>query len=210
MIGRRVFFILASALFFNAFIQASANEDEGSLKLAVTVTAEITVSNPEKSGRELIDFCEASGGYYTRKTDLSVYLRCPAGLQDTIQQLLKKSGTIIRYSINTADTGTDYLVLDRQLKSREKLLNEYKQLLDSSGFAGTLSLERELMKLVSEIEEIKGRLLKMENEYRFMKLEVNYFSMDYGRPERGESVFDWINRIDFYSFYDAGGRYHAE
>jgi len=207
MKGSRIFYFLASALFFNAFIPASANDDAGRLKLAVSIFAEIAVSNPEKSGENLIDFCEASGGYYIKKTDSSVYLRCPAEQKDNIQQLLKKSGKIIRYNINTADTGTDYLVLARQLKSREKLLNEYKQLLDSSGFASTLSLERELMKLVSEIEDLKGQLLKMENEYRFIKLEVNYFSMDYGRPERGESVFDWINRIDFYSFYDAGGYY---
>ncbi len=194
------FLLLAAA----AVLPAAENGPE---KLSVTITAELVVSDPEKAGQEIIDFCESGGGYYIRRSDYGVSLRYPAAAKDKIEEKVKKSGILLSYNVASADIEGEYLVLEKQLGSRENLMGEYRKLIDSSDLSSTISLERELMSLLNEMERIRGRLKMMENEYRYLKLDISFSSEDNARPEKGDSSFGWINRIDFYRF--TGGGYDA-
>ncbi len=185
----------------------SASEIENK-KLTFYISSSLAVSNPQESGDEIAAFCEAGGGYYTRKSDYGVSLRYPHSCKDMMEKMIRKSGIVLSWNVSTQDAGTEYNVLVNQLKSREKLLSEYMRLIESSGFSGTLSLERELTSLVTEMESLKGRIRKMEHDFAYIYLDLDFSSEDNPEPEKKESSFPWINRIDFYDF--AGSGYYDE
>ncbi len=176
-------------------------------KLSVNIFAELSVTDTVKSGQILSDYCESVGGYYTKKSDYGVSLRLPVKMKSKVEDILKKNGTLIKYNINSADIGNEYLVIQKQLESRKNLLEDYNKLIASSNFTSTLTLEKELMTLVGEMENLKGRINKMDNEYKFLKIDIKFFSEETRHPLSKHSSFDWINRINFYSFI---GGYYAE
>ena len=191
---------------FQGVAQSAAQAD--SKKLSVNIVAELSVADPSKTVEAFAVYCESVGGYYIKKSDYGISLRLPAKMSDKVEDILKENGTLIKYNINTNDVGNEYLVLQKQLESRRKLLSDYNKLVASSNFSSTLTLEKEIMTVVSEMESLKGRINKMDNEYKFIKLEIKFFSEEIRRPVVGKSSFDWINRINFYSF--AGGYYDAK
>ncbi|MDX9801865.1 MAG: DUF4349 domain-containing protein [Spirochaetia bacterium] len=201
-----LFRIFLISIFLTApFLSASEIFKE---KLTFYISSSIAVSNPQKSGDEITAFCESGGGYYTRKSDYMVSLRYPLPYKEKMEEIVRKRGTVLSWNVNTQDKSTEYAVLVNQLKSRKNLLSEYMRLIESSGFSGTLSLEKELINLVTEMEQLKGRIRKMENDFTYIQLDLDFVSEESSRPEKQISSFSWINRIDFYDFM--GGAYNGE
>ncbi|MCL2793298.1 MAG: DUF4349 domain-containing protein [Spirochaetaceae bacterium] len=177
-------------------------------KLSINIFAELSVADSGRAVQIFADYSDSVGGFYIRKTNNSISLRLPAseGAVGKIENILKENGTLIRYNINTNDIGNEYLVLQRQLDSRRRLLSEYNRLMTSAAFSSTLTLERELMTVIAEMENLQGRINRMDNEYRFLRLDINFFSEEARRPPVARrSSFDWINRINFFNF--VGGHY---
>ena len=182
----------------------SVSAENSSEMLSVTITAEVAVSDPYYSGAGLARFSESSGGYYTRRSDYQTVVRIPASEEKEIAGFLEKKGTVMAYSVNTVDITTDYLSAVKQLGSRENLLAEYRRLFASADLSSTLTLERELTLLLNEIESLKGRIRKMENDSAFLTLDVSFYTEDYIRPPVTPSSFEWINSVDFHDFIRRG------
>jgi len=199
----KIFFPLIILLIILPDGLLSASEIENK-KLTFHISSSLAVSNPRESGDEIASLCESGGGYYTRKSDYGVSLRYPHSCKDMMEEMIRKSGIVLSWNVSTQDAGTEYYALVNQLKSREKLFSEYMRLIESSGFSGTLSLERELTSLVTEMESFKGRIRKMEHDFAYIYLDLDFSSEDNPEPVKKESSFPWINRIDFYDFALSG------
>ena len=182
----------------------SVSAENSSEMLSVTITAEVAVSDPSYSGAGLARFSESSGGYYTRRSDYQTVVRIPVSAESEITGFLEKKGTVIAFKVNTRDIATDYLSAVKQLESRENLLAEYRRLFASADLSSTLTLERELTLLLNEIESLKGRIRKMENDSAFLTLDVSFYTEDYIRPPVTPSSFEWINSVDFHDFIRRG------
>jgi len=198
-------FLVAYPIAAQTAMTQTAIAQTESKKLSINIVAELSVADPSKAVQALADYCESAGGYYIKKSDHGISLRLPAGMSGNVEDILKANGILIRYNINTTDIGNEHLVLVKQLDSRKKLLSDYDKLIASSRFSSTLTLERELMTVVTEMENLKGRINKMDNEYKFLKLDIKFFSEEVRRNTPVRSSFDWINRINFYKF--VGGNY---
>ena len=143
--------------------EQSGAEQAASKKLSVNIVAELSVTDPSKTSDAFSDYSEAAGGYYLKKTDYGISLRLPIGMLNKVEELLKEKGTLTRYNINTSDIENEYLVAIKQLDARRKLLNDYNNLIATAKFSSTLALEKELMTVVSEMENLRGKINKMEN-----------------------------------------------
>lgn len=184
-----------------------AAAEESKERIAFSVSAVLSVVDPDKTGQELAGICEKSGGYYTRISGYQVSLRFPSAMRDKLASVLRDNGILVDYSVNSSDINQEFLAAVKQLEAREKLLLEYRRLIGSSNLSGTLSLERELTALFNEIEALKGRIRMFENRLDYLEAEISFYSEENPLPPAGESPFGWINRIDFYSFT---GGYHGE
>ena len=204
-ITKYIFFI-AIFIFLIASHGSAQTAQTVTKKLSINIYAELSVADPVKTAQSFADFSESVGGYYIKKSDYGISLRLPAGMVGKAEDILKENGTLIKYNINTIDIENEYLVAQKQLDSRKNLLVDYHRLIASASFSSTLSLEKELMTVVTEMENLKGRINKMDNEYKFIKLDIKFFSEENKRPPVARwSSFDWINRINFYNF--TGGYY---
>gem|GEM_PF-2567631 len=203
-IAKSVFLVLVFMFLIGVNIIA-ANAQTASKKLSVSIFAELSVTDPSRTAQALADFSESVGGYYIRKSNRGVSLRLPAEMRNRVEDILRKNGILLRYNVNSSDITKELLVLRRQLESRKRLLAEYNRLIATAGFSSTLALERELMTVVSEMENLRGRINRMENDYQFLRLDINFFSDEPARPVMRRSYFNWINRMGFYNF--VGGRY---
>ena len=193
---------------FLVSFRITAQTGEDNRKLSINIFAELSVTDPGRSVQIFADYCDSVGGYYIRKTNNSISLRLPAEKLNNIEDLLKNNGTLVRYNINANDIGSEYLVLQRQLDSRKRLFDEYNRLMASAAFSSTLTLERELMTVINEMENLQGRINRMDNEYKFLGLDISFFSEEIKRPLAARSSsFGWINRINFHTF---AGRHYAE
>jgi len=204
----RKYILFIIIFIFLISFQSAAQTSEEDRKLSISIFAELSVTDPGRAVQIFADYCDYVGGYYIRKTNNSISLRLPAEVLNNIEDILKQSGTLIRYNINANDIGNEYLVLQRQLDSRKRLLDEYNRLMASAGFSSTLTLERELMTVINEMENLQGRINRMDNEYKFLRLDISFFSEEIKQPlVARRSSFGWINRINFHTFV---GRHYAE
>jgi hypothetical protein len=178
-------------------VYAAENNAE---KISIQITAKLAVADVIKAGDFFCEYCEKAGGYYITKSDNGVSIRLPVAYNEKIESLLAENSILLEYSVNSVDIGSDYLTAVKQLNAREKLLLQYNNLAASADFSSTLSLERELMSVLREIESLKGRINKMENDYKFIKLDILFFSDNNKPPVKRISSFEWINSIDFYKF----------
>lgn len=195
-----IMWVVSSALpLFASEGDVSQKRSEGGM-IFLSIVAELSVTDTEKTVLDIIAFGENNRGYYTRKTDKSIELRIPFLEKDKLQKLLEEKGYIITYNVTTKDLTEEYEVIKRKIASREKLLSQYKALTSSANFSSALSLEREMSFLLTETENFKGQRRRMENDGENLKLNLYFYSQSSGRPQKGDSVFPWINSIDFYTF----------
>ena len=68
--------------------------------------------------------------------------------------------------------------------------------------AAACAIEQEILRLVTEIEGLKGRLRKLETDRRFARGEIFLSFQEQTLPEDIPSSFDWINSVDFYRFIE--------
>ena len=186
-----------AAVFFILTVSVSASDS----RLAKHMSADLIVNDREQSGKMFIDWAESKGGYYLRYSDSGVILRIPDSNDEEINALLKKSGEILNYSFASENPQKEINVIKGRLSAREKLINDYYSLLKTSDFKSTLSLEKEISSVLREIEQLKGRLKKLEHDTRYAYMEINFISEDF-YPENEVSSFGWINKIDFYDLME--------
>ena len=78
------------------------------------------------------------------------------------------------------------------------------QYIDQTDVEGTLAIEKEIMQLLTEIEQLKGRLRKLTVDRNYALAQVNLQILGQSLPTDIPSSFGWINTIDFYTFVDEG------
>ena len=188
---------LTAAMLLILSVTVSAS-DSSSIK---HMSADLAVNNRETAARQFIDWAEDTGGYYLRYSDSGVILKIPDYNEEKINSLLKSSGEILNYSYESVNPEEEINIIKGRLTAREKLINDYYSLLNTSDFKSTLALEKEISAVLREIEQLKGRIKKLEHDKRFAYVQINFISEDF-YPENDISSFDWINNIDFYSLME--------
>jgi hypothetical protein len=170
-----------------ASLSAGANE----------ATIVVKVSDRDTAAESLIKKVEALGGYFAERTDQSVIFKVPRSTEDQVELHARTLGTVIDRQQKTEDLG---FLLDRarsQLKSREEMMKRYLDVLASAGPGQVVTVEREIVKLIEEIELEKGSLKTMEHRIRYAKVTVLFQFRERKAPARdGTSSFAWINSVN--------------
>ncbi len=65
----------------------------------------------------------------------------------------------------------------------------------------------EIIRLLQEIEQLKGRLRRIEVERGFALVNINFSFLSRSIPSEIESMFGWINSLGLYNFLEKGNTY---
>jgi len=186
-----LFVLIAGAVF-------AAEEDD---TLYYSVDAAVMVFDRVKSSTQLTDWAEKNGGYFTWKSDESVRLRVPDEAVPGFKSFLEgMSEALIRFDQSTADLREELTRSRSALEAREEVLAKNLEYLSTSDVEGTLELEQEIRRLMSEIDSYRGLLRRLEHDRAMALIQVALSFQQSTVPTGRPSNFAWINSVDFYSF----------
>ena len=178
---------------------------EGENYLYQNIEATVLVVDPDKAAESLELWVEQTGGYTLLKSSDQVILRLPferiPQLRATLREL---SEDILEISPQSQDLREQILEAQAKINSREEVLRQSLALLDQADVQGTLAIEKEILTLIDEIEQLKGTLQKLNIDRTFSRAEISLRYLEQTLPENIPSSFDWINSVDFYSFINQG------
>ena len=186
-------------------VSAMAQESVDENTLYQTVSATLLVADPEQTAGRIALWAEQSGGYYLQKANDRVTIRYPYDVSREFRQFLENEAEeVVELIPETVDIREGLLGIRSAITSREEILEKNLSFIDEADVAGTLAIEKEIMQLLVEIEDLKGRLRKLEADRTYSRGDVYLNTMEETLPEYIPSSFGWINSVDVYSFLDGG------
>ncbi len=169
----------------------------------LSVDAGLMVFDRQEAADKLALWAEEHKGYFIWKSDESVRFRVPDQAVEELRGYLESIGDgLISYNRASFDLREDMMRSRSALQAREEILAKNLALLDSSNVEGTLALEREIRRLMREIDSNRGRLNKMEHDALMAMVNINLSFNQQTVAQDRPSRFEWINTVDFYRFVD--------
>lgn len=174
----------------------------------------LTVQKKEQVADALVTEAETLGGYYASRTDYQLCLRIPVANVDKYLQFIGTQGVVSQNTFQQESRSTTIADIQARLKTREELLQKYFSILEQSGSDSVIKVEQEVIRLITEIESLKGQLRKQEYLTTYAEFTIDFRFTDRRAPVAdGSSSFSWINSLNvsdvqsaFLYNYDIGSR----
>jgi len=157
----------------------------------------VRTANVDSVFQKIIQTAESKGGYFTNYNNFSLSLRLPAGELQEFQKSLEDFAEITEKSFSSQDRKGDLERLNLQIQSRKKLLNTYLDLVKKAPFAELQSVEREMVNLNAQIENLQGQKQAIERRAALASISISAsaFASPVARTS-SRSPFLWINSTD--------------
>lgn len=166
--------------------------------LSVNVTATVKTGDPDKCGEDIINWIEANGGYFTVKSNSLLIVRFPSDSLSGFKGFLTEVGDeLISYGSTSSDLRENILNAQSGIKAREEILAQNMALVGQADFEGILFLEQEILRLMRELDDLKGQLRKASNDRVMVYGEINVNFKQQELPDMGASSFAWMNSVNF-------------
>ena len=161
----------------------------------------ILVRDAEASADAITAWIESTGGYLLYRSEDYLVIRLPHTRVAELSTLLEgQAERVIELSPQAVDLRESILGTESSIRSREEILAKNLEYIDEADVAAALEIEREILRLLREIEDLKGRLRKLTVDRSMARAEVNLRFMEQTLPTDIPSSFGWINAVDFYLF----------
>jgi len=184
-------------------------------KIIQNAEIELSVRNVDDALNAINEAVRSSGGYVqenrvsgTRESgrQVNMTLRVPAGSYGSLLDLLASLGEQIDLRQWTNDVTEEYLDLEARIETGEAHLAQLNKLYERSGSVSEMiELEREIARVTSDLESMKGRYNYLSNQVAFSTIRVNLYEPGVPAPVRdpqtlGERVRDgflqsWHNTV---------------
>jgi hypothetical protein len=122
----------------------------------------------ETAAREL-------GGFLARQTNNTITVRIPAARFHEALARMEKLGDVTARDIQAEDVTAEYLDLELRIKSARSVRERLEQLLGrASKVEESIAIERELERVMAEIERMEGRLKYLRDRAQFSTISVTF------------------------------------
>jgi hypothetical protein len=153
--------------------------------LIYTATFQLHVYEVEKAQLELKAAAKRLGGFVSEQTDTSLTLRVPSARFEEALAAVESTGKVRARHMQALDVGDEYRDLTLRLRTAEALHDRLETMLAHAAKVDeALQVEKELERIVREIEHIKGRLRAMGDRIALSTVTVDF------RPEARPDLDD--------------------
>jgi hypothetical protein len=143
--------------------------------LVYNATMWIQVKQVDTVMNQLTRLAAAENGYVVSKNNYSMVLRIETTHLESAMTQIAQFGKVESKSISTTDVSADYEDTRIRLDNAEKARNRYLELLaKAENVEAALKVEKELERLNTEIDMLRGRVGKLEHDVRYSTITVHY------------------------------------
>ncbi|MFM7309898.1 MAG: DUF4349 domain-containing protein [Flavobacteriales bacterium] len=143
--------------------------------LVYNASMRIQVKDVDTVMNRLTELAAQEKGYVVSKNNYSMVLRVETSHLESAMQKISTYGKVEGKSISTTDVSADYEDTRIRLDNAEKARNRYLELLaKAENVEAALKVEKELERLNTEIDMLRGRAGKLEHDVRFSTITVQY------------------------------------
>lgn len=153
---------------------SATKEYSGPKMLVYNANMGLTVKNSDTTISQITRIAEEQKGYVVSKSNYRITIRIESEkLEGTIAQV-SKLGKMTSKSVSTTDVSDNYADIKIRLDNAEKARTRYLELLaKAENVEAALKVEKELERLNTEIDQLRGQMIKMEHDVRFSTLTVS-------------------------------------
>lgn len=156
----------------------------------------VQVADVEDARDALVQQAEGAGGWFAGLTDRSVSLRVPLARADGVESFARTLGTVVDRDYQREDLTAQLRDQRSALGARERTLERYLTVLADADAKSIVAVQREINRLVQEIEGYEGRIRYLEHAAAMAEVDVDFQFRDRQRPAPSDlSSFPWVNRV---------------
>ena len=164
--------------------------------LELTASLVLKVRNRDETIEMLISQVEKQEGYFKQRTDDSLVLKIPNAKQSAVIDSLPGFGLVAEKTFDTRSRSEELDNLRARIQGRQDLLARYFEVLDGAESEGVLAVEQEVIRLVEELEGLKGQLRSVEHATTYATLTIHFAFQERRAPvASGRSNFQWLNEL---------------
>ena len=185
-------------------VDTISSEQKSEEKLHVSSYLTIKVQKKEVTADLIVQKAKEVGGYYSSRTEEDVHLKIPVAQALDFVDFVVQQGLVVERELNSNSLHQEIIDIESRLKTREDLLNRYFDILNKAQGENVLTVEHAVIDLVSEIEDLKGRLRKKEHAATFADIHVGFQYRERRAPVKdGSSSFYWLNSLNIQDIQEA-------
>jgi hypothetical protein len=184
---------------------ALAQDKPADSPIRVVAQIVLKVANKDKAQQSVITEAERLGGYFFQLSEGQVAVRVPVGKTDALLTHLDGLGLIADRQYRAEDLRERLEDQKTLLKARQKVLDQYFKLLDTANAKAVITVEREITRLIAEVERYQGGIRLLEHDAKLARVSVSFQFRDRTQPnQRQKSSFDWLNSLSLASLVRHG------
>jgi hypothetical protein len=143
--------------------------------LVYTATLTMAVFEVKKSLGDVDALARELGGFLARRTDTQISIRVPVARFDDAIARLEKMGDVVTRNVTAEDVTEEFFDLEVRLKSSRAVRDRLEQLLQKAiKVEDSVLIERELTRVVGEIERIEGRMKFLRDRASYSTITVDF------------------------------------
>ncbi len=177
-------------------------------KVIYTGEFELVVADVGRAVASAKALAERLEGYVQRMTLKEIVLRVPAARFDEAVAALEKMGPVIARNILAQDVTEQYADLEARLKNARAMLDRLEALLEKAqDVKAALEVEREMVRVRTEIDSLQGQLNRLANLAAYATLTVSFRPAAAAPPELKVSLpFSWLYELGLDRLMHFSGR----
>ncbi|MEJ7732322.1 MAG: DUF4349 domain-containing protein [Polyangiaceae bacterium] len=166
--------------------------------LVYTATLTMAVFEVKKSLGDVEALARELGGFLSRRSDTQISIRVPVARFDDAIGRLEKMGDVVARNVTAEDVTEEFFDLDVRLKSSRAVRDRLEQLLQKAvKVEDSVLIERELTRVVGEIERIEGRMKFLRDRASYSTITVDFRAR--GSERVGNGPFNlpvpWLSEL---------------
>jgi hypothetical protein len=166
--------------------------------LVYTATLTMAVFEVKKSLGDVDALARELGGFLARRTDTQISIRVPVARFDDAIARLEKMGDVVTRNVTAEDVTEEFFDLEVRLKSSRAVRDRLEQLLQKAiKVEDSVLIERELTRVVGEIERIEGRMKFLRDRASYSTITVDFRAR--GSERVGSGPFNlpvpWLSEL---------------
>lgn len=163
----------------------------------VTASLVLKVAKRDETMDALVASAEGMDGYLAQLGRMNVVLKVPTARVGELIDAAGRLGLVVDRNWSSNDLSERLTDARARLGARQAVLEGYYAVLGSAGPDAVVTVERQIVSLVAEVEKLSGQIRLLESQAAWATVTVSLQFRERAQPSRdARSSFAWINTVN--------------